>query len=792
MTLKKIDNEPGSNNFEKFTLYSLFDMYKNIRSLFITALLVVCVFSLNAFAGSYFISSSSGDDSYDGLAPLFDGVHGPWKTINKVNYMTFTAGDSVLFRCGDIWYERLVVTSSGDTSAQITYSSYGTGNAPVINGARLVTGIWEVYSGNIWKIDLNQEIKSITQIFVDGKRQTLARTAGWGSIGATSNSNTYIYDESLNQADDYWAGATVVIRPELWMIETRTVTKSSGTNHTITWTPATTWVPTQKYGYYMENKLALLDRDGEWYFDATTRTLYLQMASGKNPNNHTIEASILDYGIYSSGKSYITISGLDIVKSAIAGIRFNGGSYNTIMNNTISQSKASGIYYVRDASHIRIEGNTISDIDGAGYQSTVTGSNNTESMIGGSGIFVYKITDASVLNNTVSKIASDFDAVLMGYGIAGLIFDSEISGNILSDIGYNGIFPWHGSHNVSILNNTLSRCVETLSDGGAVYIPTNVSTNIRYNRMNDCTGNMDGTPYSGTKADGGVGVYLDGASSDNSVQYNVISGCTFSNGIQVNGGTNNRVQNNTLYNNYIGIYLGDIDAGLVHDNIVTNNIIYAIDASQVPLYIKHSLSSTYSAGILGHNLYYNNSKTDVIRYYDGSKTVYYTLSQWKSKNGMDSGNDANSLAADPVFVDASNGDFRLMLNSPCINSGVNAGLTSDFDGILVPQGNFPDMGAFEYSGTTGAHKNLAQERTLVCYPNPFCYKTTIKYSVKIASKITLSVIDIYGHQVEIIYSGVQQPGKYSLQWSPSGISPGFYFLRLLSGEYSEVMKISAL
>jgi len=210
---------------------------------------------------------------------------------------------------------------------------------------------------------------------------------------------------------------------------------------------------------------------------------------------------------------------------------------------------------------------------------------------------------------------------------------------------------------------------------------------------------MDGTPYAGTKADGGVGVYLDGASSDNSIQYNVISGCTFSNGIQVNGGTNNRDQNNTLYNNYIGICLDDTDAGLVHDNIVTNNIIYAIDATQVLLYIKPFPSTAYSAGTLDHYLNYNNSNTDVITYYDGSKTIHYTLSQWKAKEGMDSVNDAN----------------------------------------------------------------------------PFCYKTAIKYSVKTSNKITLSLIDIYRHQVEIIYSGVQQPRKYTMSGPPPAFRLDFIF-----------------
>ncbi|MCL1909830.1 MAG: DUF5123 domain-containing protein [Kiritimatiellaeota bacterium] len=53
---------------------------------------------------------------------------------------------------------------------------------------------------------------------------------------------------------------------------------------------------------------------------------------------------------------------------------------------------------------------------------------------------------------------------------------------------------------------------------------------------------------------------------------------------------------------------------------------------------------------------------------------------------------------DPLFVDAENGDFRLKLNSPCVNAGNNsyapAGLP-DLDGTQRILGGTVDMGAYE-------------------------------------------------------------------------------------------------
>jgi len=44
----------------------------------------------------YYIATI-GNDTSDG------SITAPWKTIAKVNSFAFQAGDSVLFRCGDVW-----------------------------------------------------------------------------------------------------------------------------------------------------------------------------------------------------------------------------------------------------------------------------------------------------------------------------------------------------------------------------------------------------------------------------------------------------------------------------------------------------------------------------------------------------------------------------------------------------------------------------------------------------------------------------------------------------------------
>lgn len=84
---------------------------------------------------TYYVDQINGDNSNDGLSP-----ETPWKTISKVNSSSFGGGDSILFKKGDVWNERLEITWSGSSDNYLRFGSYGSGALPVFDGA--TTGLW--------------------------------------------------------------------------------------------------------------------------------------------------------------------------------------------------------------------------------------------------------------------------------------------------------------------------------------------------------------------------------------------------------------------------------------------------------------------------------------------------------------------------------------------------------------------------------------------------------------------------------------------------------------------------
>ena len=55
-----------------------------------------------------------------------------------------------------------------------------------------------------------------------------------------------------------------------------------------------------------------------------------------------------------------------------------------------------------------------------------------------------------------------------------------------------------------------------------------------------------------------------------------------------------------------------------------------------------------------------------------------------------------NICEDPHFVDAANGGYHLQSDSPCIDAGTDAGVYTDIDGDIRPQGEGFDMGADEH------------------------------------------------------------------------------------------------
>lgn len=102
---------------------------------------------------SYYVDATGGNDGNNGLSPST-----AWKTLTKVNGVTFTEGNRLLFKAGEMWTGRLYPKGSGTSGNPIIIDQYGSGNKPLIDGNGMTgTGVVYLYNQEYWEIS-NLEI----------------------------------------------------------------------------------------------------------------------------------------------------------------------------------------------------------------------------------------------------------------------------------------------------------------------------------------------------------------------------------------------------------------------------------------------------------------------------------------------------------------------------------------------------------------------------------------------------------------------------------------------------------
>lgn len=78
------------------------------------------------------------------------------------------------------------------------------------------------------------------------------------------------------------------------------------------------------------------------------------------------------------------------------------------------------------------------------------------------------------------------------------------------------------------------------------------------------------------------------------------------------------------------------------------------------------------------------------------------------------------------------------------------------------------------------------------YPNPFNPSATVRFSVDETAAVNLSVYDVQGRLVEVLFDGMAPAGLHDVRFSGKGLPSGVYLCRLTSGSRADSRSIMLL
>lgn len=613
-------------------------------------------FTGQAFSAIYYVSAT-GNDMNSGTSSST-----PWQTISKVNSMmsSFNGGDQILFKRGDKFYGMVTLTKSGLSGNPILFGSYGSGALPVITGKKQITG-WTVHSGSIYKATVAD---TVGHLMISNKLMTIARYPNSGFLRIdVPNSNNGFYDAALGQAPGYFNGANVKVRTVNWTYEIRRVSNFSGGN--ITYASPTVYTPTANFGYYIDNKLTLLDTQNEWYYDAATTTLYFYAPGGANPNTLNVEAFLMQ----SAFKSNLHVHNIQIQEIEMNGYRNNGIDSYSSSNHTYQDCRFinTSVYAIQiNGANNIIQNNFFED----NFNSCVMG------------VMSNSLVKGNLINRT---------GLYPGYGKSGWGYvaletnfstNTIVENNVIDSSGYSGICA---AKNLIVRNNVIDYSCLVLNDGGGVDITNCDTLLVENNIIGNTVGNFESSAVPVSYC---CGIYINGAVMKNStIRNNTVYGSRFA-GINVdhNNPVNNKFIGNTLYNNFQSqLMMSDFSAGTYHpsyNTVYKHNILYSLQSTQNGLEQRMHTSTSFSDfGLFDSNYYCNPYSQYVIKKWTvlpPYTTLNYTLTNWQA-----TGEDPNSVSPSYSF------DQYMITDTLSPNLITNSQFSSNTD----PWGAFPSAGA---------------------------------------------------------------------------------------------------
>ena len=408
-----------------------------MKKFFIALTLLMVLFPIITSAATYYVSTSGLDTNAGTSSSL------PWKTISKVNSVSFSPGDFILFKRGETWRETLVPPSSGSAGNPITFGAYGTGALPKIYGSTQVS-TWTNENGNIWYATYSSDPVNLWFIEFGGTSTRGKKEMLKASLDAEyelwwDSANMRIYVYAATDPDTRYPSIEVGTRDFC-------ITDTTGKGY-ITIDGLEMAYP-NRYGIFHNYWPAPFTEAGStpnWIVQNCKFTKCSSYMFGPN--------TIIQDNVYVGPQVGVGNYGAIIIRGRIA-------KNCSVLRNTVSGYTSRGIWFVNGADTPTANDNLVYDItsygtdtdsfgidfDGAGtpITGTVTAIGNTVyncSGIGGIGIFLENCADGSLVRDNLIHNCEHAGIFFMNYntGIYG-DYPDQRGKDINAVVAYNIIY----------------------------------------------------------------------------------------------------------------------------------------------------------------------------------------------------------------------------------------------------------------------------------------------------------------------------------------------------------------
>jgi hypothetical protein len=217
---------------------------------------------------------------------------------------------------------------------------------PVISGLTPVSS-WRESSPGIWKAVSASHLPEMIMLVLGGVQQPIGRFPNTGYLIYRSHvGNTSITSDRPAVPD--WKGAGIVIRKNRWVLDKGSI--GSYKDGTISYTGGSKDMPTDGYGYFIQNDLRTLDRPGEWYFDPLTREVYVFFGE-KRPGTCKVTVSDRDFLVVIHNQQFVKFENLAFEGAGVSAFTISNSQNISIRDCRVDWSatdaiRASGSTYL--------------------------------------------------------------------------------------------------------------------------------------------------------------------------------------------------------------------------------------------------------------------------------------------------------------------------------------------------------------------------------------------------------------------------------------------------------------